>query len=433
MIDYDKYNQIVENTDTLTYIGKVKLIVGLRIESSGPLARIGDICRIYRKKGNGHIEAEVIGFAKNRVLLMPYGSIKDIGIGSRVEAINGHRKVPVGDNLVGRVLDGLGNPMDFKGPVKVDEYMDIDSDPPNPISRKRITAPIHLGIKSMDSLLTCGEGQRIGIFAGTGVGKSVLLGMIARNSSADINVIALVGERGREVKEFLEKELQEGIKKSVVVVATSDQPALLRVKAAMTATAIAEYFRSKGKRVLLMMDSLTRVAIAQREVGLATGEPPVARGYTPSVFAMLPRLLERSGCSEISSITAIYTVLVEGDEMNEPISDAVRGILDGHVVLSRKLAQSNHFPAIDILHSISRVMPDIVDEAHMEKASAVRNIMSDYEEARDLINIGAYKKGSNKKIDLAISRIDGINKFLKQGMREEINHEESMKAFMNLV
>jgi len=433
-IDFAKFRNELERIDTLEYVGKIRKIVGLGVESTGPMADIGTVCRIYKKRGNEYIDAEVVGFTEDRILLMPYGDLKEIGIGCKVVSTRRHLEIPVYEGLLGRVLDGLANPIDFSGHQSADEYKNADNDPPHPLTRSIIDKPIKLGIRAMDGLLTCGEGQRLGIFSGSGVGKSTLLGMIARNSGADVNVIALIGERGREVKEFLEGDLrQEGLAKSVVVVATSDQPALVRVKAAQVATSIAEYFRDRGRKVLFMMDSLTRFAMAQREVGLAIGELPVARGYTPSVYVMLPRLLERTGCSETSSITAIYTVLVEGDDMNEPISDTVRGILDGHVILSRKLAAAGHYPAIDVLNSISRVMVEVVSREHNAAAIQMRNLIASFEEARDLINIGAYKRGSNPKVDAAIDRIEAINDFLTQGIDETSDFDETVARLIELV
>ncbi|MBN2853865.1 MAG: flagellar protein export ATPase FliI [Clostridia bacterium] len=431
-IDFKKYENELSNIHSFKQVGQVKKIVGLSIESNGPKAEIGEVCKIY-KDMKEQVDAEVVGFTDSRILLMPYGDTKGIKNGNKVESTGNPLNIKVSEQLIGKILNGLGEPIDNSG-FSANEIRFVNSPPPNPYTRKRIAAPIHLGVKAMDSLLTCGQGQRIGIFSGSGVGKSTLLGMVARNSSADINVIALVGERGREVNDFLERDLkEEGLKKSIVVVATSDQPALIRVKAALVATTIAEYFRDKNYNVLFMMDSLTRFAMAQREVGLSVGEPPVARGYTPSVFSMLPQLLERTGCSENASITALYTVLVEGDELNEPISDAVRGILDGHIVLSRELASKNHFPAIDILNSISRVMPEIIDKEHYEKAANVRNIMATYENYKDLISIGAYKAGSNKEIDIAMKNIDRINSFLKQDMNETVDGNKSIEMLKNLV
>ena len=352
-ITFDRYRNALNNIDSISYTGEVTQVIGLTIESRGPLVQLGEVCLLYNHKRTQAIKAEVVGFKEDRVLLMPLGDIQGIGPGSLVESTHRSLMVPVGDELIGRVLDGLGNPMDGKGPILNPKWVPIDNSPPNPLERKRITESLTLGIKAIDGLLTCGKGQRLGIFAGSGVGKSTLLGMVARNTEADVNVIALIGERGREVRDFLQKDLkEEGLKRSVLVVATSDQPALIRAKAPFVATAIAEYFREKGLSTLLMMDSITRFAMAQREIGLAIGEPPVARGYTPSVLAQLPKLLERAGNSSKGSITGLYTVLVDGDDFNEPISDTVRGILDGHIVLSRDLANSNHYPAIDVLASV---------------------------------------------------------------------------------
>ncbi len=413
--------------DPIVYTGRVNQVIGLMVESNGPAVQMGEICHIYPLKGEGYIQGEVVGFRSEKVLIMPFDDLGGIGTGSPVVSTGHPLLVPVSESMVGRVLDGLGHPIDGKGSISASQYYQIQNPPPDPLSRPRIKSPLPLGVKAIDGLLTCGRGQRIGIFAGSGVGKSTLLGMIARNVKADINVIALVGERGREVREFIEKDLQEaGMKRSVLVVATSDQPALVRLKCAMTATTIAEYFRDQGHDVMLLMDSLTRFAMAQREIGLAVGEPPVSRGYTPSIFALLPKLLERSGNSEKGSITGIYTVLVDGDDMNEPISDAVRGILDGHIVLSRSIAAQNHYPAIDILNSVSRVMPDITDKSHMELAKEMKHLLAVYRSSQDLINIGAYRKGSNPEIDKAIAYIDKINLFLRQQMGEGFSFEETI-------
>jgi len=368
------------------------------------------------------------------VLLMPLGDMEGIGPGSGVIATGGVLKVPVGEGLLGRVLDGLGSPIDGLGPLKFSTMFPVTNPPPNPLSRKKISEVLELGIKSIDGILTCGKGQRVGIFSGSGIGKSTLLGMIARNTSADINIIGLIGERGREVREFLENDLgKDGLKRSVVVVATSDQPALVRLKSAQLVTAIAEYFRSLGKDVVLMMDSLTRFALAQREVGLAIGEPPVTRGYTPSVFAVLPKLLERTGTSDTGSITGMYAVLVDRDDLNEPITDAVRGILDGHIVLSRSLANKNHYPAVDVLESISRLMPNIVKPEQLEAAQKIKDIMAVYKDAEDLISIGAYNRGSDPKIDYAIEKIEVINKFLKQGINEKVSFESTVEELTSLL
>ncbi|EMT40228.1 flagellar protein export ATPase FliI [Thermoanaerobacter thermohydrosulfuricus WC1] len=419
----DKYKKVLQEKRLIQYYGKVSQVIGLTIESTGPLSNIGEICNIKTINGNT-ILAEVVGFKEEKVYLMPLGNMEGIGAGSKVIATGQTLRINVGNELLGRVLDGLGNPIDGKGPIKFEKSIPINNVPPDPLERKRIREVIPLGIKAIDGLLTCGKGQRIGIFAGSGVGKSTLLGMMARNAKADLNVIALIGERGREVNEFLEKDLgEEGLKKSVVVVATSDTPALIRVKGAMTATAIAEYFRDQGLDVLLMMDSVTRFAMAQREVGLSIGEAPVSRGYTPSVFSVLPKLLERSGCSKKGSITALYTVLVDGDDLNEPIADAVRGILDGHIVLSRKLANKNHYPAIDVLASVSRVINDIITEEHKELIARFKDILATYTEAEDLINIGAYNFGSNPKIDEAIELNEKMNSFLRQRIDESYDFE----------
>ena len=364
---------------------------------------------------------------------MPFGKIDGIGLGSRVVSTGKPFEVPVGEKLIGRVLDAFANPIDDKGPTNAACYYPVDREPPKPLSRKRIKEILPLGIKAVDGLLTIGRGQRMGIFSGSGVGKSTLLGMIARNAMADVNVITLIGERGREVKDFIEKDLgPEGLARSVLIVATSDQPAMIRLKSAMVGTAIAEYFRDRGYNVLMLMDSLTRFAMAQREIGMAIGEPPISRGYPPSVYAILPKLLERSGTSDKGSIAALYTVLVEGDDMNEPIADTVRGILDGHIVLSRALSSANHYPAIDVLSSVSRVMPDIVSAEHYKTAGFVRNQLAVYRDAKDLINIGAYKKGTNTEIDEAISKNGKINDFLKQKVDERISFEETLGSMAKI-
>lgn len=416
------------------HIGKVNKVVGLTIESTGPPGKIGELCLIYDKYDDASIYAEIVGFKDEKILLMPFADITGISTGSFVESCNSRLKIPVGMSLKGRIMDGLGNFIDDKGCLDdVEDYYPVEQSPPQPLKRKRITEPLSLGIKSIDGLLTCGKGQRLGIFSGSGVGKSTLLGMIARNTKADINVIALIGERGREVKEFLESDLkQEGLSRSVVVVATSDQPALIRLKGAMLATSIAEFFRDKGMDVMLMMDSLTRFAMAQREVGLAIGEPPVTRGYTPSVFGILPKLLERSGPGEKGTITGIYTVLVDGDDMNEPITDAVRGILDGHIVLSRKLADSSHYPAIDIMQSISRIMPNICEKEQLELANKIKKILATYKDAEDLINIGAYSRGSNPDIDYALKKIALINDFLIQSVEEKVSFDKTIQMMKEI-
>ncbi|NLX85807.1 MAG: flagellar protein export ATPase FliI [Clostridiales bacterium] len=430
----EKYSSALKDVDTLRYSGRVSKVIGLTIESIGPPVNIGEICEITPARGGKPIKAEVVGFRDNIVLLMPLGDMEGIGPGSGVAANGGTLKVPVGEGMLGRILDGLGVPIDGRGPLRFSTLYPVSNSPPNPLARKRITEVLELGIKSIDGLLTCGKGQRVGIFSGSGVGKSTLLGMIARNTSADINVIGLIGERGREVREFIENDLgEEGLKRSVVVVATSDQPALVRLKSAQLVTAIAEFFRSQGKDVILMMDSLTRVALAQREVGLAIGEPPVSRGYTPSVFAMLPKLLERTGTAEKGSITGLYAVLVDGDDLNEPIADTARGILDGHIVLSRNLANKSHYPAVDILQSISRVMPNIVDKEHLEYARRVKDVAAVYKNAEDLISIGAYNPGSNPEIDYAIEKIEDINAFLKQEINEKISFEGTLEQMKMLL
>jgi len=427
-INFNKYRAIIDKSDFIEYSGRVSKVVGLTIEADGPEANIGELCRLQAIKSKKLINAEVVGFKDNKVLLMPLGEMTGIGPGSAVIATGDTLKVGVGEKLVGRILDGMGNPIDGKGDIEYSSFYPVNNQPPHPLQRNRITEPLALGIKAVDGLLTVGKGQRIGIFAGSGVGKSTLIGMIARNTMADINVIALIGERGREVREFIEKDLkEEGLQRSVVIVATSDQPALIRLKGALLATAVAEYFRDQGRDVLLLMDSLTRFAMAQREIGLAIGEPPVSRGYTPSVFALLPKLLERAGNSEKGSITGLYTVLVDGDDLTEPVTDTARGILDGHVVLSRALANRNHYPAIDVLASISRVMSDIVTREHKGTAGAIKKTMAVYKDAEDLINIGAYVKGSNDKIDYAIENIDSINGFLEQDTHDRFTYDEVLE------
>lgn len=396
--------------------GQVTQVIGLTIESQGPDCKIGDVCEL----GTAPLLAEVVGFRDDRVLLMPLGDLEAIGPGCDVVNTGQPLSVRVGTALLGRVLDGLGQPLDDLPLPSALRKFSTDNTAVNPLLRPRIQEPLSIGVRAIDGLLTVGKGQRVGIFSGSGVGKSTLLGMIARNTSADINVIALIGERGREVMEFIERDLgAEGMARSIVIVATSDQPALLRIKGAVIATAIAEFFRDQGLDVMLMMDSVTRYAMAQREVGLAIGEPPATRGYTPSVFANLPKLLERSGQGRIGSITAFYTVLVDADDMNEPIADAVRGILDGHIVLDRSLAQKGHYPAIDVLNSVSRVMDQVTGEEQQRAALNVKRLLSTYREAEDLINIGAYKPGSNAEIDLALKHIDRINTFTQQGTHEQ--------------
>jgi len=424
----------VRRADLVKVNGRVSQVIGLVIESIGPNTSLGEVCTIKSKDGDDVCLTEVVGFKNGRVLSMALGDISRISPGCEIVASGKSFTVSVGQGLLGRVLDGLGKPMDGLGPLSTKEVRSIYSTPPNPLDRKRIRDPITTGIRSIDTLLTCGKGQRVGIFAGSGVGKSVTMGMIARNTSADVNVIALVGERGREVREFIEKELgEEGLKRSVVVVATSDQTALVRLKAAFLATSIAEYFRDLGQDVMLMMDSATRVAMAQREVGLAIGEPPTTKGYTPSVFALLPKLLERAGTSDRGSITGLYTVLVDGDDFNEPIADAVRSILDGHIVLSRRLASSGQYPAVDVLESISRVMPDITTSEHRSEVQRFADILATYKEAEDLINIGAYVRGSNPRIDYSLAKIESVRMFLKQGIDEKITMQDNMNALHRIV
>jgi len=416
--DLNKYFDTLTAVQPFRLMGRVDKVVGLVVESYGPPVSIGQLCHIHTRSGSD-ILSEVVGFRGKKVLLMPLEETVGIDPGALVSLRREPYAIPVGRELLGRVLDGTGKPMDGKGPLNATEFQPVHNAPPNPLTRQRVTKPISTGIKAIDGLLTCGLGQRVGIFAGSGVGKSVLLGMIARHTNADVNVIALVGERGREVRDFLERDLgEEGLRRSVVVTVTSEQASLIRVKGALVATAIAEYFANLGLNVMLMMDSLTRVAMAQREVGLAVGEPPTTKGYTPSVFAFLPRLLERAGNFKSGSITGIYTVLVEGDDMNDPVADTVRSILDGHIVLSRKLASAGQYPAIDVLESISRVMTDVVPHDHVDDANKFKEILSTYRDAEDLINIGAYAKGSNPKIDYAIAMIDRVTDFIKQRVEE---------------
>lgn len=430
-MDKRKYLGLL-NENYIHAYGKVVKVVGLTVESTGVDARINDTCDIILKDSGKRVLCEVVGFRDDRLLLMPYEDVGGVSIGDRVEACGTGYGVPVGKNFLGMVLDGLGRPMDGSY-VEAEDYYNSEAMPPNPMERVMIDEALTLGVKAVDGLITLGKGQRIGIFAGSGVGKSTLMGMFARNTRADINVIALIGERGREVKEFIERDLgEEGQKRSVIVCATSDQPALLRKKAAKTATAIAEYFRDSGMDVLLMMDSLTRFSMAQREIGLASGEPPVSRGYPPSVYGEMPKLLERAGKTAKGSITGIYTVLVDGDDMNEPIADTARGILDGHIVLSRKMAHKNHYPAIDILQSISRVMSSIASKEHKAAANTLKNVLATYTESEDLINIGAYKAGSNKEIDYAIQKINEVNAFLMQQTDEKFSLEETVELMKGI-
>ncbi|MDD6137157.1 MAG: flagellar protein export ATPase FliI [Lachnospiraceae bacterium] len=431
LFDVSQYKQL-NDREYYEFYGKVSKVVGLTVESMGPPCKLTDLCEIISKDTGNKVIAEVVGFRDNRVLLMPYDSVDGIGLGATVRNTGASLKVPVGECLLGKVLDGIGRPIDGSTLETVDDYP-IESAPPDPLKRKLIDEVLPLGVKAVDGLLTIGKGQRVGIFAGSGVGKSTLLGMFARNTRADINVIALIGERGREVREFIERDLgEEGMARSVIVVSTSDKPALIRNKAAKTATAIAEYFRDQGKDVLLMMDSMTRFSQAQREIGLASGEPPVTRGYPPSVYSEMPKVLERAGNTYNGSITGLYTVLVDGDDFNEPITDTARGILDGHIVLSRKLGQKNHYPAIDVLASISRCMSSVADKEHKQKAGMLKNVMATYNDAEDLINIGAYRAGSNKNIDYAISKIDKVNEFLLQDVDEKYSFDDEVAMLSDI-
>jgi len=424
--------ETVEQTEPISAQGRVSKIVGLMVEAAGPRASVGEYCHIITREGR-ELPAEVVGFRGSTTLLMPLGELEGIAPGDRVLPQRQKLTVPVGPGLLGRVLDGLGHPMDGR-PLLTETAYPLQNKPPNALLRPRIRDTLSVGVRAIDGILTIGRGQRMGIFAGSGVGKSTLLGMMARNTVADVNIIALVGERGRELRDFIEKDLgPEGLARSVIIVATSDQPALVRLKAAFTATAIAEYFRDCGENVLLMMDSVTRFAMAQREVGLTVGEPPATRGYPPSVFALLPKLLERSGMAETGSITGIYTVLVDGDDQNEPIADSVRGILDGHIVLTRELAMQNNYPAIDILQSVSRVMNDVISQDHKKLAGVVREYISVYRDAKDLIDIGAYTSGSNPKIDAAISHMDAILAFTQQGVDDYTGFEEMLKQLKEII
>ncbi|MFQ5455223.1 MAG: flagellar protein export ATPase FliI [Nitrospirota bacterium] len=428
-----KYMEMLDEIEPIKQHGKVTQLIGLVIEGHGAACSVGDVCEIYPLVGGKPIDVEVVGFRDEKILMMPLGEIRGIGPGSKIATKQYKTSIKVGDSLLGRVIDGMGNPIDWKGLPELDMSYPIYPFPLNPLCRKRIKDPLDMGIKAINGLLTIGKGQRIGIFAGSGVGKSILLGMLARNVASDVNVIALIGERGREVLEFIEKDLkEEGLRRTVVVTATSDQPPLVRARGAYIATTIAEYFRDKGQDVLLMMDSITRFAMAQREIGLAIGEAPTTKGYTPSVFAQLPKLLERAGTSNRGSITGIYTVLVEGDDFDDPISDAVRAILDGHIMLSRDLAAQNHYPAIDILNSTSRVMIDVVTEEHINNTRKFLNILATYKKSEDMINIGAYKEGSSPKIDNAIEMIDRINGYLKQGINEKIDFNNSLTQLSQL-
>lgn len=432
-IDLKPYIEQVKLTRTLVPQGRIVDVTGLVIGATGPRVPVGEICRIYSRYNQSSILAEIVGFRDDRVLLMPLGDMAGISSGDIVESTGDSLKIGVSQSCLGRVFSGLGDPIDDKPPIVADRYMSIYATPPSPLKRSRITQHLGVGVKAIDGCLTVGRGQRIGIFSGSGVGKSTLLGMIARNTEADVNVIALIGERGREVKEFIENSLgEEGLKRSVVIVATSDQPALIRVKGALTATAMAEYFRDQGKSVLLMMDSVTRFSMAQREIGLTIGEPPTTKGYPPSVFAIMPKLMERAGNSDVGSITGIYTVLVDSDDMNEPIADTARSILDGHIVLDRKIAAKNIWPAVDVLNSISRVMPEVVTKEHMQANYALRELLATYRDAEDLINIGAYVDGSNPKIDRAKKMVDPILSFLRQSTEDAPPFDDIVSQLMKM-
>ena len=428
-----RYLPVIDELKLIRFHGKVTQVVGFVIEGICPDTAVGSLCEIYPTDGNP-IMAEVVGFRDNKTLLMPLGELRGVGLGSLISVRRQKASMRVGPGLLGRVIDGLGIPIDDKGPIIAEEEYPIYAIPVNPLKREPIRKPLDLGIRAINGLLTCGEGQRVGIMAGSGVGKSTMLGMIARYTEADINVIALIGERGRELREFIEKDLQaEGLQKSVVVVATSDQPPLVRMRGAYIATTIAEYFQAKGKKVLLMMDSATRFAMAMREVGLAIGEPPTTKGYTPSVFAALPKLLERTGNLQTGSITGLYTVLVEGDDFNEPISDAMRSILDGHITLSRELAARNIYPPIDVLNSASRVMMDVTDRSHQQLVGVFKELLATYRQSEDLINIGAYKAGSNPKIDIAIAKMDDMIAYIKQDIRDGIGVAQAVDELRYLL
>ena len=434
IIDLKKYNSFVNKIDFVNKTGKVNRIIGLVIEGDGPSVSVGSLCTIYPKNLMS-IQAQVVGFQDKRILLMPLGDITGIEPGSIIESTEDSPTYRPSNALIGRIIDGNGLPIDGKGPITGGIEYPLMGRPMNPLERKRLREPLDVGIRSINGLLSFAKGQRLGVLAGTGVGKSVLMGMIARNTNADINVIALIGERGREVKEFIDENLgEEGLKRSVVIAAASDQPPLVRLRGAYIATTISEYLRDQGNDVMLMMDSVTRFALAQREIGLSVGEPPTTRGFTPSVFSLLPKLLERAGTSSgEGSITGLYTVLVEGDDLNEPISDAVRAILDGHIVLSRELASHNHYPAIDILNSVSRLMIDVVSKEHYDLSMKFKDILATYKSAEDLINIGAYTRGSNPKIDQAIQKYDLMVPYLRQGITESVDWRTSMNALKNIL
>jgi flagellum-specific ATP synthase len=425
---FEKYENALKRSVPIKTIGKVSNLVGISIESIGPFSKIGDVCSI-QNEGGEEVMAEVVGFKDQKTLIMPLKETLGISPGHKIVNLGHKMEVSVGPELLGRTLSGDGFPIDGLGSLRTKEKYPVDNTPPPAYDRQRIQQPIATGVRAIDGCLTVGKGQRIGIFSGSGVGKSTLMGMVARNTNADINVIALIGERGREVREFIERDLgEEGLKRSVVVVVTGNEPPMLRIRGAYVATAIAEYFRDQGKDVMFMMDSVTRFAMAQREVGLAVGEPPATRGYPPSVFSVLPRLLERTGASDKGTITAFYTVLVEGDDVNEPVSDAVRGILDGHIVLSRQMAAQNHYPAIDILASVSRLMVEVADKEHLETVNQLKESLAHYKEAEDLINIGAYVRGANPRVDFAVAHIEAINAFLRQGMFEKSSYEQTLDS-----
>lgn len=435
ILGLDRFVQDLLHDDLLGYSGWVTKIVGTVVEGTLPGASVGSLCRIFPQGASAPILAEVVGFREKLVLLMPYGEARGITHGSRIEPVRTEFSVGVGDALLGRVIDVFGQPLDDGPPLIPEAFAPVYNDSVNPMERKRIHAPLDLGVRAINGLLSVGKGQRMGVFAGSGVGKSTLLGMVARNTSADVTVLGLVGERGREVREFIERDLgPEGLRRSVVVCVTADKPAVLRVKGCFVATAIAEYFSRQGKDVLLLVDSVTRFAMAQREIGLAAGEPPTSKGYTPSVFALMPRMFERVGCFEkYGSITGIYTVLVEGDDLNDPVVDAARAILDGHIVLSREIAYRNHFPAIDVLKSISRVMSDITTPQHRKVAGRMKELMATFREAEDLINIGAYKKGNNPKIDEAVQHIGHINEFLRQSVDDKASYQQTLELLTRLM
>ncbi len=432
LIDFKKFHSALREVKLTNHQGYVTRVTGLTIESTGPMVGLGELCGIHLCNGQ-RVLAEVIGFNNRNLILLPLEHIQGISPGDKVTARTTPRYITLSENVLGRILNGLGLPIDNKGPLKGNEKKPLDASSPSPLKRKKINEPLPLGIRSIDSTLTIAKGQRVGIFSGSGVGKSVLLGNIANSSEAEVNIVALIGERGREVREFLEEQLgPDGLERSVVIVAASDAPPIQRVKAAFVAVTIAEYFRDKGKNVLFMMDSLTRFAQAQREIGLAAGEPPATKGYCPSVFSMMPRLIERLGCAEKGSITGILTVLVEGDDLNDPVADSARSLLDGHIVLSRKLAERGHYPAVDILASISRLMPAVVSEKHNTAAQKIKEIYATYNDAEDLINIGAFSHGSNRRIDGAITLIDRINDFLIQRRKERTSFEDTVNQLKEI-